>query len=354
MTLIALDGTDVKPIQVRSFNIQVGERYDIVLCADQEPGNYLINATYDFACTLTSGHLIPPGMSQVPACMFYGFLNYRGHTTIPHTPKGTGGGANPKLTTGVNFDLTTFASWSLTQPLTYDPEPQLPDVRYVINMGVLGPVYDNPTNTPLSRGRWYMDLAEEKPPRPWVLPSSPLYMTKGNCGVGNIPIINVPENATTVELVINNLSPASHVLHLHGARFKVINYANFWWCQSNYYSCLVLPWWLNECPFQNVLEGDPNNPNLEYGLFWGCTYNPNTDTKSQNLETPLVKDMITVWRRSWVVIRFKATNPGYWMFHCHIEHHIPLGMQMVFNVLPSKQPPAPPSVPNYGSCKSVN
>jgi FtsP/CotA-like multicopper oxidase with cupredoxin domain len=47
MTLIALDGADVEPVQLSSFNLHAGERFDVVVCADQSPGNYLMSAVYD-------------------------------------------------------------------------------------------------------------------------------------------------------------------------------------------------------------------------------------------------------------------------------------------------------------------
>ena len=46
MTLVSVDGAyDVAPLAVASFNIHLGERVDVILCADQTPGNYLVNAT---------------------------------------------------------------------------------------------------------------------------------------------------------------------------------------------------------------------------------------------------------------------------------------------------------------------
>ena len=66
---------------------------------------------------------------------------------------------------------------------------------------------------------------------------------------------------------------------------------------------------------------------------------------------PLQKDMISLWRRSWAVIRFKVDNPGTWLFHCHMEQHIPTGQIMAFNLLPSKQPVVPTDVPTEGPCK---
>ena len=52
----------------------------------------------------------------------------------------------------------------------------------------------------------------------------------GQCGAENTNVINIPESARTVEIVLNNLSPTAHVVHLHGSKFKVINYADFPWC----------------------------------------------------------------------------------------------------------------------------
>lgn len=63
MTLLSIDGVDVKPIEVTSFNMHLGERYDVRLCADQPLGNYLITAVYDYACSLVEGNFIPPGFS---------------------------------------------------------------------------------------------------------------------------------------------------------------------------------------------------------------------------------------------------------------------------------------------------
>ena len=74
-------------------------------------------------------------------------------------------------------------------PYSPAPEPEEPDVRFTINLGLLAPVYDQKhpeKNEPLEHGRWYVDLAERRnathPPRSYKLPKSPLYMTKGKCG----------------------------------------------------------------------------------------------------------------------------------------------------------------------------
>jgi FtsP/CotA-like multicopper oxidase with cupredoxin domain len=155
MTLVSLDGGyDVKPVQVRRFNLHLGERVDVILCTDQEPGNYLITAEYDYACNLRKGNFIPPGFHAVPACSFHAYLHYEGQDTEPKNLSGTGGGVHPNPVRGADFDLTLAKGYSITEPRVPEPEPAEPDVRYVINMGLLGPVYDNATNRPLPPSRF--------------------------------------------------------------------------------------------------------------------------------------------------------------------------------------------------------
>eukprot|EP00122_Pirum_gemmata_P014220 Pgem_evm1s13256 len=75
-----------------------------------------------------------------------------------------------------------------------------------------------------------MDLETQTNPRTFKLPKIPLYLTKGQCGVDDIPIINIPEDAKEIEIIINNLTPAAHVIHLHGNNFQVLHQADFEWC----------------------------------------------------------------------------------------------------------------------------
>ena len=355
MTLIALDGVDVDPIMVSHLNIHIGERADVILCADQKPGYYPLEMMYDYACTLTPGHFIPPGFHAVSSCKFYSFLHYSGMHDwpigpgAPTSPKGTGGGADPLPVSGTPFDLTTPADWTKTKPVDVRPEPEEPDARFVITLGLKGPTYGKPTDEPLTKGRWYMDVDGRR--MSWSKPETPLIQTKGKCGAGGVPVLDIPENATVIELVINNLSPTAHNIHMHGMLFQVINVANFEWCNVNKTSCFLMPEVANPCPAED--RGYADEDHKYDGItqfYWGCKYNNQTDKKSQNLVAPLRKDSFQIWQRSWAVIRFRADAPGMWQFHCHMEQHVPLGMVMALNVLPSKQPPVPADVPTEGPC----
>ncbi|KAL1123320.1 hypothetical protein AAG570_002406 [Ranatra chinensis] len=52
----------------------------------------------------------------------------------------------------------------------------------------------------------------------------------------------------------------------------------------------------------------------------------------KNLDTAVAKDTVTVPARGYTVLRFRANNPGYWFFHCHLTKHVDLGMAMVLQV----------------------
>mmetsp|Transcript_65652 Transcript_65652/g.182670 ORF Transcript_65652/g.182670 Transcript_65652/m.182670 type:complete len:972 (+) Transcript_65652:67-2982(+) len=357
MTLISVDGADVEPANVSQFNLHAGERADVVICANQEPGNYLISAVYDLATFLET--LPAPKLPRVDSSKFWAFLNYAGHSEKPgsatkkllggyNAPSGTGGGASPKSVDGFAWDTNLQSSWGKVKNLHPSPEPEKADVTYVFDVGIAHPSFKPGESPYASTDRMYM-FTEIKP---WKKPLTPLLHTKGECGADDVPFITVPENATTVEVIINNLSPTAHVLHMHGMRFSVINYAPFSesWCSTAHFDCFFLPMSLAkvmDCSGARLGDPSADGPGNEY---WGCPYVPEKDAASQELQNPLQKDMISLWRRSWAVIRFKVDNPGVWLFHCHMEQHIPTGQMMAFNFLPSKQPPIPKDVPTEGEC----
>lgn len=52
----------------------------------------------------------------------------------------------------------------------------------------------------------------------------------------------------------------------------------------------------------------------------------------RNLKSPPVKDTVTVPDGGYTILRFEASNPGFWLFHCHIEFHAEIGMALVLKV----------------------
>ncbi|KAJ2709209.1 ferroxidase fet3 [Coemansia spiralis] len=50
--------------------------------------------------------------------------------------------------------------------------------------------------------------------------------------------------------------------------------------------------------------------------------------------TPLRRDSVFVPQGAYVVVRFKASNPGAWIVHCHFDWHMAMGMNSLFVVAP--------------------
>ena len=49
---------------------------------------------------------------------------------------------------------------------------------------------------------------------------------------------------------------------------------------------------------------------------------------------PTVRDTITVPANGYLILRFKADNPGVWFFHCHVDWHLPAGLAATFITAP--------------------
>lgn len=114
----------------------------------------------------------------------------------------------------------------------------------------------------------------------------PTLYTAATCGTDNTnPIIYGQVNPfivsanDTVDIIINNHDDAIHPFHLHGHQFQVMD-----------------------------------RPGSGTGDYQGRnnSFNP----------VPPMRDVVGVNANSYAVLRFKASNPGVFLFHCHIEWHV--------------------------------
>ena len=82
-----------------------------------------------------------------------------------------------------------------------------------------------------------------------------------------------------VDIVINNHDDAIHPFHLHGHQFQVMD---------------------------RPRSGTGDYPGRTNGFA----------------AKPPMRDVVSVNGKSYAVLRFKASNPGVFLFHCHIEWHV--------------------------------
>lgn len=110
----------------------------------------------------------------------------------------------------------------------------------------------------------------------------------------------------TVDIVVNNPNFLTHPFHMHGHSFSVISTSHN-----------------TTFPYKDVkeaLEKDPGSIDFDNAQF---------------------VDTVDVYPGGHVVLRFTAHNPGYWLFHCHINHHFLSGMAGFFVIDAEKIPPIP-------------
>ncbi|KAK5142597.1 hypothetical protein LTR04_002171 [Oleoguttula sp. CCFEE 6159] len=120
----------------------------------------------------------------------------------------------------------------------------------------------------------------------------PLYtaLTTGSSAT-NPAVYGVNSNAfvlkpnEVVEIVVNNHDTGNHPWHLHGHNFQVVARSA-----------------------ANV------------GDYPGAAATANAAS------SPVRRDTVTINTGGWAVLRFKADNPGVWLFHCHIEWHVEAGL----------------------------
>lgn len=142
------------------------------------------------------------------------------------------------------------------------------------------------------------------------------------------------DNAPTVVMVFSSLSneteagkAASHPVHLHGHSFYIlhIGYGMDNMTNSEDIKC---EWKNRICkPSWNEENGQPSTV-LEA-------------IRSRMVKSHIRKDTVIVPARGYVVVAFRANNPGYWFLHCHIEGHLTAGMAVIIEECPDKQLLAP-------------
>ena len=134
-----------------------------------------------------------------------------------------------------------------------------------------------------------------------------------------------------VELFLVNYDSDHHTIHLHGTTFHVVEQGL---AQLNRSTGLFLA----------------NNPDVTCDDFAECICTPKNGACTKT-SIRLVKDTIQMPRGGYVHhflfdkptrclfvhtrymrIRFRATNPGVWLFHCHTEPHMDRGMVMTIHV----------------------
>ena len=140
-------------------------------------------------------------------------------------------------------------------------------------------------------------------------------------------VYNLNNAYQTVQLVLSALDPPGmeHPIHLHGHSFQVVG------IYYGQYAGEML----------TKANGDITCDNTVTCTAPRWSAGPPAVTVSTKT---VRKDTVVVPAGGYVIVRFLANNPGWFIMHCHIESDLEGGMAVVFNELSSRQPPPPPAL----------
>ncbi|XP_013420403.1 laccase-2 [Lingula anatina] len=336
ITMITSDGRPFEPIEVETFIIFAGERFDFVLNARQAVGNYWIRAAGLADCD-----------SSFKGAHQLAILRYRGSAKDePLEEKGynasirTGKLLNPwnRKKDDMNVPVVDLVN---TDPNNAAISKSTADVKFYIGMDfnkIDNLYFHDPTYYPVSAIEYnkhlytpqFNHISIEVPPAPPLtqLDDIPMervcnHTTHTDCTTRFCECIYLlkVKLGDVVELVLVDEGfafNANHPIHLHGHAFWVV-------------------------ALQKINESITLDKVKEM------------DRKGQiprKLTDAIRKDTVTVPDGGFTVIRFVADNPGIWFMHCHIEYHVEIGMGLVFQVgEPEQFPPKPKNFPKCGDQK---
>nr|XP_031845394.1 laccase-1-like isoform X2 [Nomia melanderi]XP_031845395.1 laccase-1-like isoform X2 [Nomia melanderi]XP_031845396.1 laccase-1-like isoform X2 [Nomia melanderi]XP_031845397.1 laccase-1-like isoform X2 [Nomia melanderi]XP_031845399.1 laccase-1-like isoform X2 [Nomia melanderi]XP_031845400.1 laccase-1-like isoform X2 [Nomia melanderi] len=342
MNIISSDGRDVEPVQAKTLVSYAGERFDFVLEANQKIDNYWIRVRGLMDCD-----------ERFTKAFQVGILRYDG--AIEQDPKGRvtyerelDDLSDEKRVNGLNEGTERNSSLSVPLLRAMDENDESntlePDYQFYVSYDFYKK--DNPH---FHRSNLYgfeqvnitkRVLTPQLNHISMKLPSVPLLSQR------DIVDQNRFCNESTVQGCEQTYCACTHVLRVKlGSVVEVVLVDEGFAYDANH------PFHLHGYQFRVVaMERVGRNVTVETVR--------ELDRKGlirRNLDRAPLKDTVTVPDGGYTVIRFHANNPGYWLFHCHIEFHAEVGMSLVFKVGEDEDmPPVPRNFPHCGNWRSKN
>eukprot|EP00191_Tetraselmis_sp_GSL018_P008105 CAMPEP_0177608108 /NCGR_PEP_ID=MMETSP0419_2-20121207/18287_1 /TAXON_ID=582737 /ORGANISM="Tetraselmis sp., Strain GSL018" /LENGTH=711 /DNA_ID=CAMNT_0019102759 /DNA_START=76 /DNA_END=2211 /DNA_ORIENTATION=- len=353
LTVVAADGQPVKPFTVSSLDINVAERYDVILEANGQPGEtydvvvatkfrYSDNGPYGYGPAQTAKLVY----AAEPAEIETDVLRPYGMTPVDRTE---GFNAthpldyfNPRWVTG--FD-------DLPEHLQGEP-----DETIFIN----GYMWFDPED---DRLKWPVNNVTHKSD-PSGLPFLPLMVS----GLGDKSLQGLANNMwdmklnTTYDFVLHNYGETwipelgqidEHPWHFHGHSFHVLGYGpgRYPGFQAANESGLLN---LKDPPYRDMVTTFPGilpdgsegvnlirMPEITKEKPWIYNFSGPNLTADCRINDPDPNCQLAAIPYGWSLIRLRADNPGVWNVHCHLMWHFAMNMQGFMVIEPDKVGPMP-------------
>ncbi|KAJ5535848.1 hypothetical protein N7513_009034 [Penicillium frequentans] len=133
--------------------------------------------------------------------------------------------------------------------------------------------------------------------------------------------ITIGPDPAWIDIVVNNLDDGGHPFHMHGHSFYImtVQKGTYGWGSYNPFEDAYPPGLEPEPDFEPMEGTERILPN-ESGFY------------HYNLSRVALRDTVYIPRRGYAVLRFRADNPGVWLFHCHMPWHLATGTAMLIDV----------------------
>ncbi|KAK4162393.1 putative laccase precursor [Cladorrhinum sp. PSN259] len=271
-TIVATDMVPITPIAgVTSLYVGIGQRYDIIIDANQAVGNYWFNTSFSAGPCGGSANTRPAMIFQ--------------YSGAPNANPTSAGSVPPDSRCA---DLLTYspvvtksapvASFTATSSNTLNTNIQINNAI----ARVFWPVNNSP-----------MEVNWGNPTLEYVK----------NSNTGSIPasynVLSVPTGNVWAFWLIQNNSSIPHPVHLHGHDILILG--------------------------ASPALASPVNPANRLR-----PYNPSVDGPTLKGTNPTRRDttMLPAW--GWLAVAYRTNNPGAWLMHCHIAWHASQGFSVQF------------------------
>ncbi|XP_035891289.1 laccase abr2 isoform X1 [Anopheles stephensi] len=335
LTVISSDGFGIQPLEdLGSFVSYAGERFDFVVKANQPIGNYLIRfrglmdcderftSAYQFAVLRYRGapedteyESWPPYDYEAPGVQFNSLNRGPGAENVITIAETNALDQEDLLLLRDETDYKFYVYYDFYgKDNPHFHVPSLYGFQQVINN-------TNRLYTPQLN-----HISMRMPPIPF-LPGKDVLDESQFCNETSVRdrncreefcecshVIQIPLHATVEMVMIDEgfTFDANHPFHLHGHAFRVVGMDRV---------------------SRNTTVEDIRRMDEEGRL-------------PRRLKKAPIKDTVTIPDGGYTIIRFIANNPGYWLFHCHIEFHAEIGMSLVLKVGDSSEMlPVPANFP---------
>ncbi len=300
-TVVEIDGTYVNPVDVNKDGLLIrlapGQRQAVLITTNADPKkNYALWSILDLNILFANKHI----NTKLPEVLAYdanvtSWLVYNESAPLPPPP--------------IFYDLDNKDFYD---DLDYVPTDRMPLLEPVDHQIYINTTAHNITSISRFDINNSTYIGSQVPSLYSALSVGSKYVADTQI-YGAVNPIKLKHNEI-VELIINNQDNNLHPWHLHGHKFQVLDRPD---------------------PFAGNFNG---------------TYSRKVS------RFPVRRDTVMLQDKSYAVIRFRADNPGIWLFHCHIELHMSSGLIATFIEAPEliEGRQAKPSRETLDLCKSYS